>query len=60
MPEKAGIATLCIFIRIDLFMFGWLGPDVCNFRPISLNVTMSSLSFLWLSYGSQFLSFSRH
>ena len=41
-------------------MFGWLGPDVCNFRPISLNVTMSSLSFLWLSYGSQFLSFSRH
>ena len=24
VPEKAGITTVYIFIRIDLFIFGWL------------------------------------
>ena len=33
---------------------------ICHFSPISLNVVMSSLSFLWLFWLPQFLSFSRY
>ena len=40
----------------------WLAPDfnICHFWPISLNVAMSSLSILWLSWIPQFLQTLQH
>ena len=52
--------SLLKLMYIESVMPSWLGPDVCICWPISLNVAMSSLSCLWLSWFPQFLSFSRH
>lgn len=56
-PEGGNSRSSYIVVELIFILVG-LGPDMCNFWPISLNVAKSSLSFLRLS-GIPHFSLSR-
>ena len=58
--ETPKTGTTAVFISLLELIYSFLvgsGPKACNFLPISLNVAMSNLPFLWFSFFFFFFGF---